>query len=68
MNKLFIFIVIILVCAYLSKGMVEGLAGSRGSLIQLATSSTNVPMAWNPHLRPVNQRGMYFYNPSWDRM
>ena len=68
MNKLIILFSIILFMAFFP--LIEGAAGSRGALIQLATSSTDtrtMPYGYSPWVRPVMQRGMYFGNPRFVR-
>ena len=68
MNLLILIIIgYILYQFFLKLNLREGLAGSPAALIQLETSSTDVPTMWNSNLRPVLQRGVYFYNPQWTR-
>ena len=43
---------------------IETAAGNIGTIIQLNTSNAH---GFNPNIRPVRQRGMYFNNPSWIR-
>jgi hypothetical protein len=46
----------------------EYAAGSRGSLIQLSASSPIIsPHLYGSSIRPVRQRGMHFYYPSFHR-
>ncbi len=69
-NNVLFLIVLILLSIYLARKLrvIEGAATSPATLTQLSASSVYQPIGWNPHLRPVNQRGMFFHNPSWTRM
>lgn len=44
-------------------GLTEGMSGNPGSLIQLSSTGP-----FTTYLRPVNQRGTFFYHPSWYRV
>lgn len=64
-NKIVIIVTVLLIASYLFNPTVEHAAGSPGALIQLATSSTYPDSQF--YVRPVRQRGMHYYYPSWNR-
>lgn len=63
-NKVLGFLCILLALYIFKSQLREDMSGNVGSIVQLVAGNSE---GGHYSVRPVRQRGEYFYNPSWSR-